>query len=1122
MDEIEIKIWQDHNPLEIIIEKQYYHIVNVFMVFLYLLYFILLCFSIREVDYTNKSIFFLSDVSRQNLYGYVIVTKTGRAGTTSNVTIRLIGKTAESDAHVLNYPDPLLKILQKGEEDWFFLATKVHLGKILEIELWYDGIGGLPYWYCKSVNIFDVQNDQWYEFRISSLFTIHPKPKIYAREKALDSIRGPSIRVKLLKLLDNLRPDYRIFSLSLRRIDEYRSYVKRLTIMFSIVLAIGFWSIILNGVPHGAPIDSIMRFCEYKLNIFTTSYGIVGSIAAAITHLPIVHIFTVSRLRFSENGSPYRENQPFIVTILCWSVIIILITFNSTFIILCGVWIPTVDAYLWITSVAIGLIFYILVIETISGTLMRFIRGNYDEYEVYVKQKLRRIMIDIEKQRDILYRLLGKYLLRPFLQHLYKPMETSKIKYRLIVEKMKFEVRELIENMVMFVIYTSLMYMVILTNKDHYSVNSNKQISSLMDGSYTKTYSLGDVTTISNLEEYIANTLIVATQSRTWYGKYAVRDPGMTNDYSNKMLGVIRIRQHRSEANSCGVPDIMRFTNRSCNGDYFKSQSFRDYGIRWSLSEPSSSEGRMANVWKFLNSSETGTFPFIGKLGIYTGGGYVAFLGRGMKNSYVNFNYLQHYSWFDVLTRGIFIEFLLYNTNSNVFNSVQFTIEKSVTGYLKIEVKVDTSKMLLVNEKKFTAINTLLGIFVVIVLFLSMKTLMRILRTGVWYFKDVWHLIDIVLISLSYTCIVLYYKRSTKVGALLESLEGVEPRDFVNYFALYRVDHAFTITAALLITVATIKLWLLFRFLLVFKVAERTFSAMFRSLCALFCYHVVSLFAFSFFAYILFVDHLYRFAGMVNTVEFLSELNIRSFSEEERTVLNTPYMGLGYIFYILYSFTVMISNCIYTSMIAIFYSKAKEELSEYHGSYSVKNYLKTQFQFYYNLAKVRLKYLRMKAGGTVGGNYTPVEPKADEHRFADCFTLGIDKLRAMSLVSLCVLKNSNPKRKPLSQRDIRLMTYTLYYLKKIDNNPDDEEEVERFYKADLGGNKVKLIPEFNLTKIEAAASILLGQSQDKTMKDLNINGDDIIRDDIKQGIQHLKNELSLMLETLNKVKIITL
>lgn len=47
----------------------------------------------------------------------------------------------------MNYPDPEKKLLQKNEENWFFIGTEFYLGDIEKIDLWFDSIGYRPAWY---------------------------------------------------------------------------------------------------------------------------------------------------------------------------------------------------------------------------------------------------------------------------------------------------------------------------------------------------------------------------------------------------------------------------------------------------------------------------------------------------------------------------------------------------------------------------------------------------------------------------------------------------------------------------------------------------------------------------------------------------------------------------------------------------------------------------------------------------------------------------------------------------------------------------------------------------------------------------------------------------------------
>lgn len=75
----------------------------------------------------------------------------------------------------------------------------------------------------------------------------------------------------------------------------------------------------------------------------------------------------------------------------------------------------------------------------------------------------------------------------------------------------------------------------------------------------------------------------------------------------------------------------------------------------------------------------------------YPSGGYSAVLGRTMYNSYFNLDYMVKKHWFDAQSRLICFEFLIYNVNYNVFNSIKLIFEHTAGGYYDQTHQVRTS-----------------------------------------------------------------------------------------------------------------------------------------------------------------------------------------------------------------------------------------------------------------------------------------------------------------------------------------------------------------------------------------------------------------------------------------------
>lgn len=72
--------------------------------------------------------------------------------------------------HILNFPDPDLRLLQRNQEDWFALGVEKYLGDINSIQLRIDLVGARPSWYCKRVEVYDTINKKFWHFPVNRWF----------------------------------------------------------------------------------------------------------------------------------------------------------------------------------------------------------------------------------------------------------------------------------------------------------------------------------------------------------------------------------------------------------------------------------------------------------------------------------------------------------------------------------------------------------------------------------------------------------------------------------------------------------------------------------------------------------------------------------------------------------------------------------------------------------------------------------------------------------------------------------------------------------------------------------------------------------------------------------------
>ena len=90
------------------------------------------------------------------------------------------------------------------------------------------------------------------------------------------------------------------------------------------------------------------------------------------------------------------------------------------------------------------------------------------------------------------------------------------------------------------------------------------------------------------------------------------------------------------------------------------------------ISDPSDNPD---SLWAYHPWHELDSYPFWGELDWYSGGGYVAELGQTLAEAREVVAELREGGWLDRNTRVVFIEFLLYNPNLNLFGVSESIVE---------------------------------------------------------------------------------------------------------------------------------------------------------------------------------------------------------------------------------------------------------------------------------------------------------------------------------------------------------------------------------------------------------------------------------------------------------------
>lgn len=398
--------------------------------------------------------------------------------------------------------------------------------------------------------------------------------------------------------------------------------------------------------------------------------------------------------------------------------------------------------------------------------------------------------------------------------------------------------------------------------------------------------------------------------------------------------------------------------------------------------------------------------------------------------------------------------------------------------------------------------------FNIIIISLAVKTTIRIVNKKKIYFKDVMNCVDIVIICLSVTCLFMYTNRSRLVAEFLKRLQESKNNDFINFFHLFYSDWIYTYLAALLVFLATFRLWKLVRFLLIIKIVEKTLVLCFKPILCLFIWQLIILLSYGLASLLLFEDDSVNFTELQRSI---ITLLVRSLGFQNDFKVEAFRSQLQVIFYISFMILNLLINTLYITIITISYNDAQVIFSNIE-EYNVIDFLKEKVHFYSKLLLVRIRNYRLR-GGQNFEEIKLVYPKLNEHRFAQCITSPKNKMEAMLFVTLCILRKVNRKApQDLNKRDNELIKSTIVSLFRVDS-----KDCDIFYISNLEGFKKSLVDDNVFVKMETVANYLVTEEKTKIsdrQKELYEN----ICQYQKKKMEKINECLSLLLRIVNQIE----
>ena len=193
------------------------------------------------------------------------------------------------------------------------------------------------------------------------------------------------------------------------------------------------------------------------------------------------------------------------------------------------------------------------------------------------------------------------------------------------------------------------------------------------------------------------------------------------------------------------------------------------------------------DAFQYQSKSEMKGIYLWGRLSWYPPSGYVANLGNDINQALEMIDALEESKWIDEYTRVIFVEFNVWNANSNLFNMFTLSFEMLPTGAVFHWLALDA-----INLYRYVGpkglVNLLAEICLTCFTIVVTVVLCVSLIKGKESIRSLWVIVTIVCLLLFYLSLGMYVYRSILTSALVEEMMNNKGEIGKEFFQLFFKD----------------------------------------------------------------------------------------------------------------------------------------------------------------------------------------------------------------------------------------------------------------------------------------------------------------------------------------------
>ncbi|XP_071961517.1 polycystin-1-like [Antedon mediterranea] len=660
---------------------------------------------------------------------------------------------------------------------------------------------------------------------------------------------------------------------------------------------------------------------------------------------PIV-VTTTASVPVKKKKKKVRFGFPWWCIIIAWILTILSTATATVFVIFYGIQLGNDETSMWLASLFISFFTAILFTQPIKVVLIAVFIAcimktpgaeqeedmDDDEEEFYLKTDEEWLHLPVEgRSRKITY--------QP-----QKPEDLERAREQRLKEIKMFSIfRE-----ICFYSFFVIILMVVSygnTNSMAYDVKS--VLSSNIQGPINN---FNKITTREMYWSWLRDVLVPSLQVPDWYNGQAPKENWYFSDRHSLILGYAVVRQQRVIPDLCDPHEYFEDIVNTCNVAYSVGDSdVSNYGAEWT--KYNETLKHQAIEFQYTDWDVLDSYPFLGRHGLYSGGGYIIDLSGDIDYVQSRIDKLHSQHWIDKHTRAIFVEFSVYNAEVNLFGVINMLVEFLPTGSLYPTERIDVIHLLRTYHGFAMFVIISEGIFIGFMIFFIVKEINNFRREGKKYFSKFWNWIEFLIISISIAGVVLYFYRHVVSKELVEKFKENGSKEYIKLQYVANWNEVFMYMLGTVVFLGTTKFLKLLRFNRRMALLSTTLRACAKDLFYFGIMFFVVFFAFVSIFYQLFVTILFDFSDVVYTMESLIGTLLGAFDFES---ISTASGLLGPIFFFLYmAFMPFLLINMFLTILNESFTEVKHDNDQQANDYEMVDFIMRHFKGLLGMNKAR-------------------------------------------------------------------------------------------------------------------------------------------------------------------------